>query len=311
MRRTALAATWLIFGVACSSQSNAPSVSVPVSCAGLATICGASSDENCCASNAVPGGTFYRGYDGMMYADHGYPATVSDFRLDTYEITVGRFRQFMAGYPGNLPTAGAGNDPHNPSDPGWSASWIANLPADAGELRAALACDATAQTWTDVAGINETRPVNCITWFEAFAFCVWDGGRLPTELEWNYAASGGAEQRVYPWSSPPESATIDHSDAVYCGGSCDAVANVGSRPNGAGKWGHADLSGNVSEWTLDGDGSWTLECNDCADTTDVLNRVIRGGDFKDDASYMLASSRLTIGRQDRTPRIGSRCARDP
>ena len=54
------------------------------------------------------------------------------------------------------------------------------------------------QTWT---ANNDNLPMNCITWFEAFAFCIWDGGRLPTELEWNYAAAGGSSQNVYPCSA--------------------------------------------------------------------------------------------------------------
>jgi formylglycine-generating enzyme required for sulfatase activity len=43
----------------------------------------------------VPGGTYYRSYNGVDFTDKSYPATVADFYLDKYEITVGRFRQFV------------------------------------------------------------------------------------------------------------------------------------------------------------------------------------------------------------------------
>jgi sulfatase modifying factor 1 len=309
MRRTGPAAVLVLFGLGCSSRAPAPAE--PPSCASLSAKCGAAGATDCCVSNLVPGGTFLRGYDGVTYTDNTYPATVSDFRLDTYEITVGRFREFVAGYPANLPSAGAGKDPHDPTDPGWETAWVAGMPADRDALSQALACDPLTLTWSAAPVDKESRPMNCMTWFEAFAFCVWDGGRLPTEAEWNYAASGGNEQRLYPWSTEPMAGSIDDSDAVYCGASCEGTADVGSKPNGNGKWGHADLGGNVSEWLLDGDAVWNTACADCADTADELNRVVRGGDFKDDASYLLSASRLTVGRPDRTPRIGSRCAREP
>ena len=65
------------------------------SCTGLAAICGPSGTASCCSSPLVPGGTFYRSYDvgtDGMYTSMASPATVSDFRLDTYEVTVARFR---------------------------------------------------------------------------------------------------------------------------------------------------------------------------------------------------------------------------
>ncbi len=49
------------------------------------------------------------------------------------------------------------------------------------------------------AGSNENQPINCVTWYEAFAFCISDGGYLPTAAEWNYAAAGGSDQRAYPF----------------------------------------------------------------------------------------------------------------
>jgi formylglycine-generating enzyme len=60
------------------------------SCEGLAATCGPHGNEDCCTSPLVTGGTFYQSYDA---ADGGLsgrsPATVSDFRLDKFEITVG------------------------------------------------------------------------------------------------------------------------------------------------------------------------------------------------------------------------------
>ena len=68
-------------------------------------------DRDCCKSLLVPGGTFDRSYDGVDFMDPNYPATVSDFYLDKYEITVGRFRQFVnagMGTQTSPPAAGAG-----------------------------------------------------------------------------------------------------------------------------------------------------------------------------------------------------------
>ncbi len=134
----------------------------------------------------------------MPYTSTAFPATVSDFRLDRYEVTVARFRRFAAAYSPALVPSGGGRDPNDPSDLGWDPAWNALLPADAHALTEGLKCDAFLQTWTDEPDANELNPINCVTWYEAFAFCAWDGARLPTEAEWNFAASGGNEQRVYP-----------------------------------------------------------------------------------------------------------------
>ena len=151
-----------------------------LSCSGLATTCGPSGTSPCCGSPLVSGGAFYRSYDvgtDNTYTVMTYPATVSDFRLDTYEVTVGRFRQFVLAGMGtqqNPPVIGAGQRTLNglANQGGWDPTWNASLDADTTALVAAVKCDASYQSWTDAPGANESLPMNCITWFEAMAFCV-------------------------------------------------------------------------------------------------------------------------------------------
>jgi formylglycine-generating enzyme required for sulfatase activity len=288
------------------------------SCTGLAATCGPGGNESCCDSPVVTGGTFYRSYDSVGYDDMSFPATISDFRLDTYEITVGRFRAFVEagqGTQADPPEANAGAHPRLPTS-GWDASWNSSLAADTKALLGAVTCSAGYDQWTDVPGPNEDHPMNCISWFEAMAFCAWDGGYLPTDAEWNYAAAGGAEQRAFPWSSPPTSLTIDDSHASYqCSGDgaseCTPsdILVVGSRPAGDTRWGQSDLSGNVWEWTLDWYATYINPCDDCADLTATGNRIVRGGDFNDGAGTLRAAQRTAYGESNHAEHVGARCAR--
>ncbi|MEB2312890.1 MAG: SUMF1/EgtB/PvdO family nonheme iron enzyme, partial [Polyangiaceae bacterium] len=183
------------------------------------TDCGSGGNESCCTSRLVKGGTFYRGYTeppgSTGYKTKDYPATVADFRLDEYEVTVGRFRKFVEAWvDGWRPVAGAGKHTHlngglglvnggagGGNEPGWDASWSSELAQSTVDWDTNLACYSGYETWTPSAGGNENRPINCASWYELQAFCIWDGGFLPSETEWHYAASGGSEQRKYPWGN--------------------------------------------------------------------------------------------------------------
>ncbi|HEY3253938.1 MAG TPA: SUMF1/EgtB/PvdO family nonheme iron enzyme, partial [Polyangiaceae bacterium] len=259
------------------------------SCINLAATCGPSADASCCASSVVPGGTF----DRIANGDH-FPVTVSDFALDRYEITVGRFRAFVAAYTQAMIPAGAGKNPNNPADAGWDPAWNASLDLDAAALKLALKCDIS-ETWTDSRGsaAAESLPINCLTWFEAEAFCTWDNGRLPTDAEWGYVASGGNEQRSYPWGNASPDCT--YANFFGAAGGMDfcvrpgvgGTNRVGSEsPKGDSKWGHADLAGNVAEWAQDWARPFVTPCNDCALLTQggSTRRVIRGGSFEEQAS---------------------------
>ncbi|HET7538727.1 MAG TPA: formylglycine-generating enzyme family protein [Polyangiaceae bacterium] len=292
----------------------------PPSCVGLPALCGnsESSSRDCCASLEVTGGSFFRSYDGLAGAgwdDPSSPAAISAFRLDAYEVTVGRFRRFVEAYPW-LPPAGAGRNPANQLDFGWSGGWNALLPPDAESLSRALstcASENSAQpsmsTWTVIPDANETLPVNCLTWFEAFAFCAWDGGRLPSEAEWNYAAAGGSQARVYPWASSL-STDVDPNYAVYQ----TPIAMVGSKPLGNGRFGHSDLAGNVWEWAVDWyRQTYSVPCEDCAELAadaDISDRVLRGGAYYNQPPFLRAAIRGNAPPSTRNSGYGVRCARE-
>jgi formylglycine-generating enzyme required for sulfatase activity len=243
------------------------------------------------------------------------PATVSDFRLDKYQVTVGRFRKFVAAVgSGWRPANGAGANPFV-SGSGWNydnTGW----PDISVNLTANLKCDQLFQTWSDNPGNNENLPINCIDWYEAFAFCAWDGGFLPTEAEWNYAAAGGSAQAAYPWTwqSPASNATIDSTYAVYnCPAGCVGKADfgaVGSKsPKGDGRWGQSDLAGNVWEWNLDWYASYVNPCSDCANLATASERVVRGGSVSRDETNLRTAYRLSVAPANHDPGVGVRCAR--
>lgn len=273
----------------------------------------------------VPGGSFYRSYDVSgdgEWGNRNAPASISAFALDKYEVTVNRFRAFVeAGYgvQSRAPYPGAGAHAKIVNS-GWEAAWNPQLELSTEALEQALACNSAFATWTDSPGDNERRPINCVTWYEAMAFCIWDGGYLPTEAEWNYAATGGYEQRAYPWSSPPSDLTLDRSRASYrVGDDCTGdghpecsrpdLGAVGTKPAGDGRWGHSDLAGNVWEWNLDWARDYETSCVDCAMLITSGERVIRGGGFSADARYQRAASRSGLNPTMRFDFTGFRCAR--
>jgi sulfatase modifying factor 1 len=290
------------------------------SCTGLAANCGPG--ESCCASLCVPGGTFTLG--GNVEAQTSQ-AKLSGFYLDKYEVSVGRFRNFVAAYDEWLraknPKSGAGSHPLIPGS-GWQATaWTASLPANSAALVENLTAncspshDSAFSTWSTSGG-NDRLPLNCLDWFEAFAFCAWDGGRLPTEAEWEYAAAGGDEGNIYPWGAQPptvERASYDCLDGPEGCSTIEAIVPVGSKPKGAAFFGHLDLAGSLEEWVLDLYATpYPRTMNDgavVAGTSQLFLRVFRGSAFGQSADELNVAIRRSEEPTIRGAYIGLRCAR--
>jgi formylglycine-generating enzyme required for sulfatase activity len=147
------------------------------------------------------------------------------------------------------------------------------------------------------------RPAVGLTRAQALAYCSWrhPGGRLPTEIEWEYAARDGRNDRQYPFAASDAASLGLRANVDNPRGQLDPVD---SHPTGVSAHGVYNLIGNAAEWTLSDSAAYP---GSRASVPRGL-AVVRGGSAATPAHGLTATSRefVAAGRSD--PFIGFRCA---
>jgi gamma-glutamyl hercynylcysteine S-oxide synthase len=188
----------------------------------------------------VPAGRYPVGDDAHAPYDNEHPLAWVDldaFRIDRFPVTCGQYAEFVA--DGGYARAEL-----------WSTEGLAWLR----ESRAAAPKhwrSVDGAWWTDRFGttqrVDMRTPVMHVCWHEAQAYCRWAGRRLPTEQEWEVAAtwdSSRNRKRRYPWGDDAPTAARANLDQRLFG-----AAPAGAYPQGASAFGCEQMAGDVWEWT--------------------------------------------------------------
>ncbi|MDE0300989.1 MAG: formylglycine-generating enzyme family protein [Candidatus Poribacteria bacterium] len=226
----------------------------------------------------IPAGEFEMGsQDGAPDEQPVHTVRLSAFYIDKYEVTVGQYRQFVH------------------------------------------ATGAVFPDWTEVARYAESNehPMVNVSWYDAMAYARWAGKTLPTEAQWEYAARGGLEGKVYPWGNK----ALDVTKANYEDSKIEKTVQVGSYPGNG--YGLHDMAGNVWEWCIDeylADFYETSPGNNPVAGPQIsllddgfrkvaTRRVVRGGGWDAAARRLRVAYRDGNGPRGKVDSVGFRCVR--
>lgn len=231
---------------------------------------------------AIPGGTFQMGRAGGTEMETpAHPETVAPFYIDRTEVTNAEYAEFVRATNHRLPRNWPGQNP------------------PAGQER-----------W----------PANNVSYNDAVAFARWRSTRdnvqyrLPTEVEWEFAARG-TDNRLYPWGNAWDETRANLGTGA--GRAVDFPKPVGSYPTGATSTGVLDMIGNVWEWTSSESALYPGNPQGLTDLARGL-MVVRGGSHQSlhpetvegrGSRPFQATQRAFLGRETLDNTIGFRLVR--
>jgi formylglycine-generating enzyme required for sulfatase activity len=228
----------------------------------------------------IPGGPFSMGVPQHPDAGENWQQHVVEmttYKIGVYPVTNAQYAKFVEQYP---------NRRSRCTEPPWS---------------------------------DPDHPVVGVSWYDAVAYCDWlseETGRnyrLPSEAEWEKAARGDQDDRLYPWG--------DELSPDHCNYNGDQTTPVGKYSQGQSPYGCYDMVGNVWEWTstLWGDDwrkaafKYPYEADDGREDPDEpasVYRVYRGGAFNDVGALLGCSVRNYYAPQFQAMDIGFRVVLD-
>ena len=162
------------------------------------------------------------------------------------------------------------------------------------------------------AASKANEPVSHVSFYEAAAFAKWSGKRLPTEAEWEKAATfdpKNGELRGFPWGDD----AIDETRANLFENGFWMPASIGAFPAGQSSYGCQQMIGDVWEWTTSDYvpyPGFKSEFDEYNDKWFVNQKVLRGGSYATPQSHIRSTYRNFFHAHERWMVSGFRCAKD-
>ncbi len=220
--------------------------------------------------------------DPAVFESEGRRSAValSPFSMSLHEVTAAEFARFVEATGHTTTAERTGASAH-----GFTA--LGPVRAPGASWRAP---DGPGSDWR----AHPDQPAVHLAAADAEAYCAHQGGRLPTEDEWEFVARGGAAH-VFPWGDE-----WDPEAAIWGGSRQDppsvGLRDVGSEPGGVGAFGHTDLAGSVWEWTSTRGGE---------------GRILKGGSWLEtNPAFLRTTVQLELDPNETQSDVGFRCVSD-